>query len=140
MDASVPQLLGQLHQLLATDLGTLVAIEGISLSGRVSDSDGEPIADATVEATWGDLVAPRSRRDLTDEEGRYRLDGLDDAPVRVEASADGFVRLDWGLVGEDGEDRLAEHAVTVRCLQRADGGVPVRDDEPDLVAYVARAY
>jgi prolyl-tRNA synthetase len=28
----------------------------------------------------------------------------------------------------------------VRCLVRADGGVPDSEDEPDLVALVGRAY
>jgi prolyl-tRNA synthetase len=40
----------------------------------------------------------------------------------------------------EGEARLARDAVTVRCLQRADGTVPAADDEPDLVAYVGRSY
>jgi len=44
------------------------------------------------------------------------------------------------VLGPEGEDRLAQHAVTVRCLQRADGSPPVSPDEPDLVATVARAY
>jgi prolyl-tRNA synthetase len=30
--------------------------------------------------------------------------------------------------------------VTVRCLQRPDGSLPDTEDEPDLVAWVARAY
>ena len=58
----------------------------------------------------------------------------------VEASADGFARAPWHLIGDEGESRLAESAVTVRCLQRADGSVPLADDEPDLVAYCARSY
>jgi prolyl-tRNA synthetase len=58
----------------------------------------------------------------------------------VEAAADGFARAPWSVVGDEGESRLAESAVTVRCLQRADGSVPLSDDEPDLVAYCARAY
>ncbi len=43
-------------------------------------------------------------------------------------------------VGEDGETRLAASGVSVRCLQRADGGLPLSDDEPDLVAICAKAY
>jgi prolyl-tRNA synthetase len=38
------------------------------------------------------------------------------------------------------EDELARDALSVRCLQRADGGVPLSSDEPDLVAIVAKAY
>jgi prolyl-tRNA synthetase len=44
------------------------------------------------------------------------------------------------VVGVEGEAKLAESAVTVRCLQRPDGSVPAADDEPDLVAFCARAY
>jgi prolyl-tRNA synthetase len=39
-----------------------------------------------------------------------------------------------------GEAKLAESAVTVRCLVRADGSVPDSVDEPDLTAYVSRSY
>jgi prolyl-tRNA synthetase len=30
--------------------------------------------------------------------------------------------------------------VTVRCLTRTDGSVPDSGDEPDLIAWVGRAY
>jgi prolyl-tRNA synthetase len=49
-------------------------------------------------------------------------------------------RMPWDLVREEGEAKLAQSGVTVRCLQRPDGTVPDGDDEPDLVAYVAKAY
>jgi prolyl-tRNA synthetase len=58
----------------------------------------------------------------------------------IEASQEGFARVAWDVVGVEGEAKLAESAVTVRCLQRADGSVPEADDEPDLVAFCARAY
>jgi prolyl-tRNA synthetase len=62
---------------------------------------------------------------------------VDDAAA---AAADGWARLPWSAVGEDGEDSLGRAGVTVRCLQRPDGSVPDSDTEPDLLAYVARAY
>jgi prolyl-tRNA synthetase len=58
----------------------------------------------------------------------------------VEACAQGWARLPWPAVGEAGEDELAQSAITVRCLTRADGSVPDNDTEPELVAYVARSY
>jgi prolyl-tRNA synthetase len=58
----------------------------------------------------------------------------------AEAAASGWARIPWDLVRGEGEARLARDAVTVRCLQRADGTVPDADDEPDLVAYVGRSY
>lgn len=55
-------------------------------------------------------------------------------------AADGFARIPWSAVGAEGEAELATSAVTVRCLQRPDGSLPEADDEPDLVALVARSY
>ena len=60
------------------------------------------------------------------------------ADVR-EACATGFARVPWDEV-KGREDELAKDALTVRCLQRADGGIPLSSDEPDLVAIVAKAY
>ena len=58
----------------------------------------------------------------------------------IEAGATGFARIPWSALGDGGEDRLGEHAMTVRCLQRPDGGFPDADDEADLVAIVGRSY
>ena len=59
----------------------------------------------------------------------------------VEAAvAGGWARIPWATLGEDGEARLAEHGVTVRCLVAEDGSVPSADDAPGNVAVVARAY
>ncbi|HKR50833.1 MAG TPA: proline--tRNA ligase [Pseudonocardiaceae bacterium] len=57
-----------------------------------------------------------------------------------DAAAHGWARIPWSVLGEQGETTLIEHAVTVRCLTRPDGSVPDRDDEPDLIAWVGRAY
>ena len=62
---------------------------------------------------------------------------LEDA---AEAAKIGFAKVPWDLVGGEGEARLAKDGVSVRCLQRPDGTLPGSEDEPDLVAYVARSY
>jgi prolyl-tRNA synthetase len=62
---------------------------------------------------------------------------LDDARKAAES---GWARLGWDLVGAAGEAELATSGVTVRCLTREDGSVPSSETEPDLIAYVARAY
>jgi prolyl-tRNA synthetase len=62
---------------------------------------------------------------------------LDEA---AEAAQEGFARVPWAEIGPEGEARLAERSVSVRCLQRPDGSVPDSGDEGDLVAFVARAY
>ena len=58
----------------------------------------------------------------------------------IEACATGWARMPWSTLGEEGEARLAESAISVRCLQREDGSVPERDDEENLVAFVGRSY
>jgi prolyl-tRNA synthetase len=59
----------------------------------------------------------------------------------VEAGSVGFARVRFGALGPDGEDRLAQHALTVRCLQRADGSLAEPGDpEEDLTAVVGRSY
>jgi prolyl-tRNA synthetase len=62
---------------------------------------------------------------------------LDDAR---EAAATGWARISWDELGPEGEAKLAQGGVSVRCLQRADGSLPESDDERGLVATVARAY
>ena len=58
----------------------------------------------------------------------------------MEASQTGFARLDWDLVGPAGEAKLKTDAITVRCLQRRDGSMPVTDTEKDLICIVAKSY
>ena len=57
-----------------------------------------------------------------------------------EAAQSGFARAPWSAIGEAGEAELNQSAVSVRCLLRPDGGVPESQDEPDLVAIIARSY
>ena len=68
-----------------------------------------------------------------------RLSDVASIDEAIEAGRTGFARIPWELVGDDGEDRLAEHAISVRCLQTPDGGVPDGLDGP-LHAIVARSY
>ncbi|MGA3538235.1 proline--tRNA ligase [Micromonosporaceae bacterium DT194] len=58
----------------------------------------------------------------------------------IEAAATGWARLPWSAVGPQGEAEANGQGVTVRCLVRADGSVPQSEDEPDLIAILARAY
>jgi prolyl-tRNA synthetase len=58
----------------------------------------------------------------------------------VEAARDGFARLDWDLVAGEGERTLNADAVSVRCLVRRDGTMPLNDLEGDLIAIVAKSY
>ncbi|MFI7600769.1 proline--tRNA ligase [Actinoplanes sp. NPDC049681] len=58
----------------------------------------------------------------------------------IEAAQTGWARVPWSAVGAEGEAEANGKAVTVRCLLSADGGVPESDDEPDVMAILARAY
>jgi prolyl-tRNA synthetase len=57
----------------------------------------------------------------------------------IEAARTGFARIKWDKGGEL-EKLLNQESVSVRCLRRQDGSVPLATDEDDLVAVVARAY
>jgi prolyl-tRNA synthetase len=69
-----------------------------------------------------------------------RTADVTDVDEAIEASATGWARLPWSAVGAEGEAKANAVGVTVRCLVRADGSVPDSEHEPDLVAYLARAY
>ena len=58
----------------------------------------------------------------------------------IEASQGGFARLAWDKIGPEGEKTLKNEAITVRCLQRSDGSIPVSETESDLIAIVAKSY
>jgi prolyl-tRNA synthetase len=63
---------------------------------------------------------------------------LDEA---IEAGATGFARIGLAALGQDGEDRLGQQALSIRCLQRPDGSLAQPGDaEADLVAVVGRSY
>jgi prolyl-tRNA synthetase len=118
---------------LAEDVVTMVR----RISGT-KGSVGLPGIAASVQAAldeqqtelWDEALARRESRTV-------EVTTLDEA---AEAAVDGFVRLPWSTVGTEGEATLAQSGVSVRCLRRADGSMPLDDEEPDLVAIVARSY
>src|SRR5581483_2353724 len=63
------------------------------------------------------------------EATRRRTVDADSLEAAAEAGAEGFARLPMKLVGENGEDRLAAQALTVRCLQRPDGSLAEPGDD-----------
>ncbi len=71
------------------------------------------------------------------DERTVEVGSVDEA---TEAAQEGFARLGWSLVDGEGEARLREAAITVRCLQRADGSVPESADEAGLVCIVGKSY
>ena len=80
-----------------------------------------------------------SRAEAEREARTSDVSTVDDA--RDAVMADGWARINYQtLKAADGESTLREQAITVRCLVRPDGSLPLSEDEPDTVAYLARAY
>ena len=93
----------------------------------------DAVATALDEAQRDLLAAATQRRDSRTQDATT----LDDAAA---AAQTGFARIAWEVLGEEGEARLGESGVSVRCLQTADGGLPAPGAAADLVAIVGRAY
>jgi prolyl-tRNA synthetase len=91
-----------------------------------------------------DAALALADRDLLAEATAFREAKTADAGTfeeAVEAGSVGFARVRVGALGSDGEDRLAQHALTIRCLQRPDGSLAgPGDPEQDLFAIVGRSY
>jgi len=83
------------------------------------------------------------QRDLFARALRHRDERTRDVTTIAEAldaARDGFARLAWDVVAGEGEAELNAQAVSVRCLQRADGSMPASEDEEGLVCLVAKSY
>jgi prolyl-tRNA synthetase len=58
----------------------------------------------------------------------------------IERGRTGAARIPWALLGADGERRLLEDGISVRCLAREDGEPVDHPDADGVAAIVARAY
>ncbi|MFV2085032.1 proline--tRNA ligase [Micromonospora sp. LOL_021] len=109
---------------------------------RRTDGSKTPVPVADVVGAVRDALAADQQR-LYDQALALRqartveVGSLADA---VAAAATGWARVPWSVVGPAGEAEVNAQGVTVRCLLRPDGSVPDSDDEPDLVAVLARSY
>lgn len=85
------------------DLGTLRVRESKSISGRVTDSNGEAVANASIGTFWMESGRGKMRETRSRADGRYKLAGLGDEPLGdVWVNADGFAPLQKdGLVPGD---------------------------------------
>jgi prolyl-tRNA synthetase len=102
----------------------------------------EPVSLTGLPGTVRSIMEADQRR-LLDEATAARearttdVQTLDEA---AEATATGWARLPWAAVGPEGEAKLAEQGITVRCLTTADGSLPDDMDAADVLAVVGRAY
>jgi len=107
-------------------------VSGVKTPVPVADAVGAVTAalEADQQVLYDEALARRTDRTVD-------VSTVDEA---IDAAAEGWARLPWSAVGAEGEATANAVGVTVRCLTRADGSVPDSEDEPDLVAYLARAY
>jgi uncharacterized GH25 family protein len=142
ISVSAPGLFRPLTRVLEVPVGgsvedlVLVCEEGASISGRVVDEAGEPVAGAEVLVDVHRRNTPASRRHLpqdspsatSDERGRFRIAGLEDGKYDVWAWGGGYgtsepVATRGGDAGiEIVVPRLSKLSGTVRA---ADTGEPV---------------
>ena len=118
-----------------------LAADQVTLVRRIPGTKGPaPLAgltDAVRIALVEDQVALYAEAEQRRDARIVDVKTIEDA---AEAATAGWARMPWSDLGTDGEARLAERAVSVRCLVRADGSLPETGEEPDLLAYCARAY
>ena len=101
-----------------------------------------PVALAAVGAEVAGLLE-RIQADLlaaATQERNARTVEVANVDEAIEAAEDGFARISWSVLSGGGEAALAQHAVTVRCLQSREDEVPDSEDEAGVTALVARAY
>lgn len=124
------------------EVGPRDLAEGVATVVRRISGTKEPVAlaglaevvAAALDEQQAELLA------LATERRNARTADVATVDEAAEAATTGWARIPWATLGEEGEARLAESSVTVRCLVRAEGGVPDDPDEPGVLAVVARAY
>ena len=126
---------------LRIEVGPRDLAEGRVTIARRDTGEKIPVPLAEVVATVRRLET--EIHDHLYESARQRRDGnthdVTSVSEAIEAADGGFARLPWA-VAAGAEAELKTHAITVRCLQRADGSLPEREDEPGLTALVAKSY
>ncbi len=125
------------------DLGPRDLAEGQATIARRDQEERSQAPLTELASLVPDLLGRDAGRDAR------RGDPASASPPRVEvetiaeaaeAGQQGVAKIAWEKLGTEGEEQLLQDGVSVRCLQRPDGTVPAADDDPDLVAIVARAY
>jgi prolyl-tRNA synthetase len=71
------------------------------------------------------------------DERTWAVTSVEDA---AEAARTGWATIPWATLGVEGEARLAESGISVRCLTLPDGSTPRSEDEDGVLAVVGRAY
>jgi prolyl-tRNA synthetase len=127
---------------LRIDLGPRDLAEGQVTLLRRDSGEKSQVALEGVEHRVGDLLDDIQAAMLAEATAFRETATTDVTTVEeaLEAGREGVGRIELSRLGSDGERRLLDDGVSVRCIQRPDGTVPASEDEPDLQAIVARAY
>ena len=124
------------------EVGPRDLAEGLVTLARRDGVEKAQVQLAAVTRDVGQALEDLQSRLLADsiarrDERTAEVATLDEA---MEAGKDGFARLPWSVIGAEGEAKLNEQTLSVRCLQREDGSLPDSVDEAGLIALVARSY
>ena len=127
---------------IRVEVGPRDLAAGNAVVARRIDGSKSPIAlGEVVNDVVTALKADQAR--MYDDALAFREDNTVDVKTlgdAIEAAQTGWARVPWSAVGTEGEAEANGKAVTVRCLFREDGTMPDADDEPNLVAILARSY
>jgi prolyl-tRNA synthetase len=110
----------------------------------VNRVEGKAQAALTSVAATVPVVLAEMQAALLDRATKARDERI--APVTTIAEAGDACQSGWAvipwqtLVRDDGEAKLREQAITVRCLREPDGSLPTGEDGGDTLAYVGKAY
>jgi carboxypeptidase family protein len=111
-----------------TDLGTLRVKESKSIAGRIADTNGQPIAGASISGLWLAGEARLSREAISNADGRFKLAGLGDEPLRnltVHATGYTDASREGAVPGDTAVDfTLEKTGSIVGRVQLAGGAVP----------------
>lgn len=124
------------------EIGPRDVAAGTAMLARRIPGGKEPVALDALPGLLPGLLEEDQAQLLRESRERREARTVDVATIEeaVEASATGWARIPWADLGVEGEAKLAEQGVTVRCLVGEDGSVPQSDDTPGTIALIARAY
>jgi prolyl-tRNA synthetase len=107
------------------------------------DADGKTVVPLDRVAQTIPRLLDELQTEMLDQARTRLADNTTDVETVADATvaaATGFARIPYANLGESGEDELAANAITVRCLQTAEGGLPADPGQEELYAIVGRSY
>ncbi len=128
---------------LRLEVGPRDLEQGQVILARRDSGDKQSLALASVVATATALLERMHDEIYANASARLSANTHEVSTVAdaIEVAQGGFAKIAWSILKVDGgEKTLRDQAITVRCLQRADGSLPADESEADLIAFVAKSY